>query len=216
MYCFTLVAGSEVERGIRIKNSSVPASCPGVSVGDTETFLAVSQDWFDQMINLDQKALELPALKGKQLALPTLMNTEFTEEGLVTQPTGHLKDLAKCCLVSRPGNDLDRRALVHLMRPQPQGYRATGCYKVESVSARGTGGLKVIRNYPPLDEVVGIEMVAEVAGGALFIMHPGAAFRVALPRGSEPPFVMYRLTPSGMRPNLIKLRAPDRQSRDAA
>jgi hypothetical protein len=211
MRCFTLHVGEEVTQGIRIKVAEgTDTTCPGILVGGNKgPFLPVEQAWFDRMVERDQRALELPELIVPPL---TIMHADFYEEGHgVTQPTGKVEELSKCSLVSRPGGEKDRRALVYLA--QTPGIRAsyTGCYKIESaVRRKDSEYIKVVRNYPNLEDVIGVEMIAEANGEALFIMHPGAAFRIAMPKNHDPSFIMYRLTPTGARPNLIRLEPKDK------
>jgi len=210
MHCFTLAVGGEVTRGIHVRVAEgTGTTCPGILVGDNKgPFLPVEQAWFDRMVERDQRALELPELI---VPPPTIMHADFYEEGQgITDPTGNVEDLSRCCLVSKPGGESDRRALVWMTKAPGLRATYTGCYKVESIAKRGDSNIKVVRNYPNLEDVIGVEMIAEDSGSALFIMHPGAAFRIALPKNSYPSFLMYRLTPTGAKPNLIKLEPRDR------
>ena len=205
MQCFTVTVGEGVTRGIRLEIAkSGEASRSGINIGTHGLFLPVAQDWFDSMVDLDQKALAFPGLVVQPL---TITHAAFHEEGIgVTDPSGKVEDLPRCSLVSRPDNELDRRALVYLTHAARDRVSYTGCYMSERLAKKqGSDHIKVVRDYPPLEEVIGIEFIAGAGGDAMFIMHPGSAFRVELPRGNNPSFVMYRLTSTGARPNLIML-----------
>jgi len=219
MHCFTLVVGEEVTRCIHIgvaKNAET--TCPGIAVGKAGQFLPMSQDWFDHMVMLDQRALELPELKGVQLVMAPIANAALHEEVIGTEERdGKLEQLVRCSLVSRPRDELDRRALVHLIQPSDIKAKYSGGYKVEHPTKRkGTEEIRIARSYPKLRDTAGIEVLAEDDGDAVFTMLPGAAFRIDAPKGvryempdapgSTAPFLMYRLSPTGRTPNLVRLK----------
>lgn len=193
MHCYTLRIGGVPERGIQL--SMTPGHpVPVVVVGPQENGAVVPVDkaWFDHWSNLQQMALQLPECKGRTLGLPKLAHCELEGETLQNYK-----------LVSRPGDEEDRRVLVRLMPPEGEKVRYTGSYKIESLNEQTN---RVVRSYPRLDDVVGIEHIAGYdESEALIIMYPGAAFRVTRPRGSKPDFHMYKLTSSGSKPRIIDL-----------
>lgn len=200
MYCFTLNVGGDLSRGIRIEMDG-RTPCPGVYIGGEKDGVAlpVAEEWFHQMVELDRLALELPELKDcDSLKLPLIMNAGLEEKEIE-------EGASACKLVSRPGNEPDKRALVRVIPPDEVRIRHSGCYKMETFDGR-----RVTRGFPKLRDVPGIELLAEVGGEAIFIMGPGAAFRIGMPRGASPKFHMFRLTSTGAKPRLIDITPADR------
>jgi hypothetical protein len=205
MRCYTLVIGGVPEEGIRL--SMDPGdSVPGVVVGPREHGLVVPVDsaWFKTIVDLQQNALQLQECHGKSLGLPLITHCELEGENL--EDDGDRKAFV---LHSRSGRDKDRRVLIHLLPPEGERVRYTGCHKIESYDKDTQ---KVTRQYPKLDDVVGIELIAGTHGEALIIMHPGASFRVTRSKSSHhPDFHLYMLIAS--RSPKIKELIPSRHSR---
>lgn len=198
MYCFTLNVGGQPSRGLHVKADNQSA---GVFIGgDTGITLPTSKELFETMVRLDEQALQLPHLKDiTNLPLPLVYNANLVDRATLegTEPAPEDEDVERPVLVGRSSDDPDRRALVHVLPPEGVHVRYSGCYKREQFT-----GTKVIRGYPSILEVEGIEVLAECNGEVLLIMQPNASFRVSLPRHHEPNFHMYRLT-MAKRPRLV-------------
>lgn len=196
MYCYTLTVGDQpvVEDKIRISMREGLVT-PVVYLGEetdgdekTEVFIPIAQEWFNKMIELDQLELQNPHYQNLP-ALPPL-SILHADLGDTKDNEGHL--------VSRPCNERDRRVLL-LVQPPPDDdhVRYTGSYKKETfVDGR------VRQSFPRMDEVTGIDLLGEVAGKMLIIMHPGARFRVGRRKSHPTGWHMYQLSTSGSRPRL--------------
>lgn len=195
MYCFTLNVGEQPSRGLHVKADNQTASV--FIGGDDGISLPTSRELFETMVKLDQQAMQLPQLKDTtSLPLPLVCNADLVDKAKL-EGTEQDDEVERPILVGKSSNDPDRRALVHVIPPEGVHVRYTGCYKREQFT-----GVKVIRGYPSIQEVEGIELLSECNGELLLIMQPNASFRVSLPRGHDPNFFMYRLT-MARRPRLV-------------
>jgi hypothetical protein len=168
---------------------------PAVVVGGQEKgdAIPIDQAWFDRIIELQKAARELPQLKGRALSLPVLMHCEL--EGI---------EPSKYELFERPGNEPDRRALVHLIPPEGAKVAYSGSYKIEKED-----GNKIVAKYPRIDEVVGVEFIAgRPRGEILIIMHPGSSVRVVQTVLNDAHVFRYKLSGWG-EPKIIDTSPPD-------
>ena len=193
MYCYTLALGKEPSRGIHIQmDGRTPV--PGVYIGNDKegVTLPVSQKWFELMTELDHQVLDLPEMRGRSFGLPTVLNADIEEieEG----------DDIMLQLVSRSGKEIDQRVLVHVIPPEGARVTYSGNYKVESLKDR-----RVVRAYPRLDDVPGIEVLTQCGSELVLVMQPNAVFRAVLPKEFQNRYLSYRAAATGTKARLIDL-----------
>ena len=212
MYCYTLVIGGVPERGIQL--SMIPgAGLPGVVIGTGEDRVAipVTQALFDSIVDVQQSALQLRECQGKELSLPWMSNCDV--EGGSLDSSGKRKEFV---LVERAGNEQDKRALVHLVPAEDERVRYCGCHQIETINEATH---KVIRKWPKLEDIVGIEYLGGCHGEHLIIMYPGASFRAQRTGFQKSIRQTYMLSSSNSsRPRVIdttKFRRTDRDPKAA-
>lgn len=210
MHCFTLTIGTAIPgEGIRLRACGRGA-CVMVG-GEHGARIPIQDSWFETIVGLDNRALPLPECAG--MPLPFIGNVDIEGGNLNIEGDSHP------ILVARPKTEKDKRVLVHLISITGEAFNYTGVQRMETFN--GKEG-KVVNDLPKLEDVTGIEVVAEHRSDRLIVMHPGAAFRIWRPgmleltqagcKLEELPqdaFYTYKLT-TGKKPHIVRLPRPKR------
>ncbi len=189
MHCYTLPLGGTPIRGIELAmEPSDPV--PGVVIGQRDAkdgaFIPIDAAWFATIQDLHRQASGLQECRGKTLTLPRMTHCEL--EG------NSLQDFR---LLSRPSREQDVRVLVKIVPPEGvTKVRYTGCYRQETMSEQD----KVIRTYPAIDKLVGVEHIAGRRGEVLLVMYPASAIRAEVGGGQA---YVYRLAGKKFEPRII-------------
>lgn len=200
MHCYTLPLGGTPTRGIAL--AMEPSDeVPGVVIGQRDAkdgaFIPIEAPWFERIKDLHRQASSLQEIRGKTLTLPLMTHCELIG-GEVEEEGGKRKPLQ---LVSRPSREQDNRVLVKIVPPEGVKVRYTGCYRQETMSEQD----KVVRSYPAIDKLVGVEHIAGRRGEILLVMYPASAIRAEVGGGVA---YVYRLAGKKFEPRIIDTTRP--------
>lgn len=193
MHCYTLPLGGAPTRGIAL--AMEPSDeVPGVVIGQRDAkdgaFIPIEAPWFERIKDLHRQASSLQEIRGKTLTLPLMTHCELEGVG----PSDFR-------LLSRPSREQDNRVLVKIVPPEGAKVRYTGCYRQETMSEQD----KVVRSYPAIDKLVGVEHIAGRRGEILLVMYPASAIRAEVGGGVA---YVYRLAGKKFEPRIIDTTRP--------
>lgn len=160
MRCFT--ANEEVHVGIHPEIREGKTGIHFVDQSGEGVVLPMNRDWLDRVYALDQKVLDQKLLQeGCSLGLPLIVSAEISLDGteLVGRALDHRKTQAMV-LIEPPFNDSRAE------------YTAVSFREI----AKPDGG--VARQYGPIEEAVGVEVLIHQGPRMLIVMNSEAMFRI--------------------------------------